>query len=192
MKRLLAVALCIPILSFALDVPKEWIEAYEQGRRDERERIIQELGQAREVLLAVLKFKRMLLGGLIPPPIAVDTYEIDRTTGVMEVRRTTKIINPSMVDFSALARLKVDLTKGVSLRSGYWVYVDAKDLSDYEVGWVKSKLRKLGYSPFLWKNVLVVSIEEKKATAQALARRVKEEVGVDAHVEKVILSAEEK
>lgn len=190
MRKMLIALSCIPVLSFALDVPKEWIEAYEQGRKDERERIIQELGKAREILLSILKYQRMLLGGLVPPPIAVDTYTIDRSTGVMEVKRTTKIINPASVDFSALARLKVDLTKGVKFRSGYWTYISVKDLADYEVGWLKNRLMKLGYEPITWKDVLIVAMEDKRATAEAIAERVKAELGIAPDVERVVIDTE--
>ncbi len=193
MRRTLFALVFAGAISFlhALEVPKEWVEAYEQGRKDEREKIVRELEQTKEILLAILKYKQMLLGGLIPPPLAVDTYSVDKTTGTMEIKRTTKIINPASIDFTALAKLRVDLTKGVKLRSGWWVYLNTQDLSDYEVGYLKNRLMKLGYEPVVWKDVLVASFERKKATAEDIARRISSELGIEFSVAKVDLNGNE-
>jgi len=172
-KKLLILPL-IPLLTFAVNVPQNFIDAYKQGREDEFISIKNQVQDLQKTIEGMLKFREYLIAGKIPPPIVVITKELRWAPSGLKAVKKIRIYFPSEVEFAQIEKLAVKLSSDYLPESGYYVYYDAQNLPDYAVGYLKLWLKKLNFKPFTFKNWLVAGVYQREADATSATRRINE------------------
>jgi len=188
MRKLLAFSLLSLSLSFAVNVPQNFIDAYKQGKEDEFTKIRNGIKDLQEIIKGMLKFREYLLAGKIPPPIVVEEKVLVSTPSGIKVKKKIRIYFPSDLDYARLENLAIKLTKDyLPLRSGYYVYFPIQNLADYQIGYLKLQLKRLNYRPFVFKNWLVAGVYEREADAKKNAELINREL----HNAQVLTNGEE-
>lgn len=167
MRKLLALPLISLSLSFAVNVPQNFIDAYKQGKEDEFIKIKNGIKDLKGIIQGMLKFREYLLAGKIPPPIVVEEKNLVSTPNGIKVEKRIRIYFPSDLDYAKLEDLAVKLTKDyLPLKSGYYVYFPIGNLADYQIGYLKLQLKKLNYQPFVYKDWLIAGVYSREANAK--------------------------
>jgi len=172
MRKLLVFA--FPIITFAVNVPKSFVNAYTQGKEDEYREIKKELRDLKGIIEAMLKFREYLIAGKIPPPIVVEEKSLVSTPSGLKAVKKIRIYFPSELDFAKLEDIAVKLGKDYLPQSGYYVYFPIQNLADYQIGYLKLKLKEMGYKPFVYKDWLVAGVYNRKADAKKRAEEITE------------------
>jgi hypothetical protein len=159
-------------LSYAINVPAMWIEAYKQGKEDEKEKIVKEIKDLKAVIEGMLKFRYYLIAGEIPPPIVVEEKSLVSTPTGMKVVKKYRIYFPNDIDLSELEKIKTELNESYIPKTGYWVYIDISKMGDYAVGYLKFKLKQLNYNPVIIEKWLVAGIYQSEGNAKENCKRI--------------------
>jgi hypothetical protein len=186
-KKLIGLGILGIGLTYAINVPNEFVDAYKQGKEDEKTEIVKEIKDLKSVIEGTLKFRYYLLAGKIPPPIVVEEKKLVSTPSGMKAVKKIRIYFPDDIDFSQLEQVKVELTKDTIPNVGWWIYIDVSKYPDYAIGYLKLQLKKLNYSPKQVGNWLVAGIYKNEGDAKANAKRLNQILH-----EKGILSRDEK
>ena len=161
----------------SVKVPQSWIDAYLQGSQDEYIKIEKTIKNGINLIKGMITYKELLIAGKVPPPVVVQTYKTTQQGGVIKVKKTVEIYFPKPTDLSQLKKIAVDIENANFVPiSGYYCYIDVKNLPNYAIGYLKYKIKQFGYIPHRWNDYLLVGTFPDMQTAQSIANMLTEKL----------------
>jgi hypothetical protein len=153
MKFKIKFLICLPILAFSLNVPKDFIEGYKIGKEFGKKEVVLHLQNIKQVL----KIQREIFKGNFP------ACYIDRFGEL-------KLLKP--INLSVYTP---------HLRNGYYVIFDLSDYPDYFKGYVVYKLRQMNYSPDFDRNKVWIRFDSK-ADAEEFLKETEKKLKIEGYI----------
>jgi hypothetical protein len=143
----------IPVLTFAVNIPKDFIEGFKIGKEFGKREILFYIDD----LKAVLKIQREIFKGSFPICYVDQFGEL-------------KLLKP--IDLSRYTPV---------MQSGYYAVFDLSNYPDYFKGYVVYYLRKHNYNPDFDRNKVWIRFDSR-ADAEELLKKIKKELKIEGYV----------
>lgn len=148
-----------------------WFDGYRKAYRDAFLDFINNMQEYSEILNAVLDYKKLLTDmGINAYPSYV--YSIKKLQdGNIEIERKV-IIKPVSEDIGQaefLKRYYEEALRRTRIKTGFWVYIQTSGLAREDIGMFEYIAEEKGLHPVRFGEILVFSIEDRKAQAEKIA-----------------------
>lgn len=180
MKRIIQFSIVLTITVFFASVTfsdevtaykQGWFDGYRKAYRDAFLDFINNMQEYSEILNAVLDYKKLLTDmGINAYPSYV--YSIKKLQdGNIEIERKViiKPVSENIGQAEFLKRYYEEALKRTRIKTGFWVYIQTSGLAREDIGMFEFIAEEKGLHPVRFGEILVLSIEDRKAQAEKIA-----------------------
>jgi len=172
--------------------PIEYKNALEEGidigMNVERMILAKELINYKKLLLSILDYQKFMYQGKVPLSVLKeDVKQIKNPDGSITITKNLKFNVPNFIVPSEVYNL-TNTMEGVqrTIPSGYWVYIDTREMPLKKIYFLWYLMKKDGYTPIILdkENKILVSIYDREIDARYSASKIKEKYDIKVDFDK--------